>query len=97
MLYLLDIDTRSTFEHLYDRKEALLTSRIIHQSEYPYPHLNDRPVASRFEDLTRTFCAIGERQGDDFIVPGEFDLSTPLLDIFVKLNRLIIGRSMRSS
>lgn len=83
MLYLFDIDTRSTFEHLYDRKKAPLTSRIKIQSEYPYPHLDNGPVASRFEDLTRAFCAIGERQGDDFVVPGEFDLSAPSLDIII--------------
>lgn len=48
MLYLFDIDARGTFEHLYDRKGASLTSRASYQSGYPYPHLDNGPVASRF-------------------------------------------------
>lgn len=59
--------------YLNDRS-ATYTPTSISIMQHIKPTGNIETHTSRFQNLTRPFCAVGERQGDDLIVPGEFDL-----------------------
>jgi hypothetical protein len=86
IVYLLDINARCAFEDL--RRNQLCKSSQKHwvvctwtTARFPETQISDcsctcvcLKLTSSFQDLSRPLLAIRERQRDDLIVLGEFDL-----------------------